>query len=375
MFLLKNLVEQNRIIYIIIINAKLMKKIAIDGKFIGNGYPFYIIAEAGANHDGQLNKAFQLIDAALEANVDAIKFQNYTAEKLTTKTAKKYWDDGNKSESQFDVFDKLDKLSDDDWRKIFNYAKQKGITCFSTPFDLDSIDLLESLDVPAYKIASADITHIPLIKKIASKKKPIFMSTGMASLSEIHDAVSVILNEGNDEIVLMHCITSYPTKPEDANLEMIRKLHQEFPEYVIGYSDHTLGTEIAALSVFYGATCIEKHFTFDKNLKISRDHRLSLTPKDFKELRTRINLIEISRGSEIENHIQAESDAVKFARRSVVSRIDISKGTEITEDMIYVKRPGTGISPKYFSKIIGSRTVKNILEDSIIQWEDIDYNQ
>ena len=347
----------------------------IDGKFIGNGCPFYIIAEAGANHEGELDKALQLIDSAIEADVDAIKFQNYTAAKLTTKTAQKYWDDGNKKESQFDVFDKLDKLSKDDWKKIFDYARQKGITCFSTPFDLDSVDLLESFNVPAYKIASADITHIPLIKKIASKKKPIFMSTGMASFSEIHDALSAIHNEGNNEIVLMHCITSYPTKPEDANLEMIKKLSKEFPECVIGYSDHTLGTEIAALSVFYGSTCIEKHFTFDKNLKISRDHRLSLTSDDFKELRNKINLIEMSRGSEIENYIHVESDAVKYARRSVVSKCIIPKGSEITESVIDVKRPGTGIAPKYFSKIIGSKAVKDIPEDSTIQWDDIDYNQ
>tara|TARA_Y100000996_G_scaffold410861_1_gene393966 strand:- start:1290 stop:2366 length:1077 start_codon:yes stop_codon:yes gene_type:complete len=357
------------------INAELMKKINIDGKFIGKDCPFYIIAEAGANHDGQLEKAFQLIDAALESGVDAIKFQNYTASKLTTKTAQKYWDDGNKKESQYDVFDKLDKLSNDDWKKIFDYAKQKGITCFSTPFDLDSVELLESFNVPAYKIASADITHIPLIKKIASKKKPIFMSTGMASLSEIHDAISTIKNEGNNEIILMHCITSYPTKPEDANLEMIKKLIQEFPECVVGYSDHTLGTEIASLSVFYGSTCIEKHFTFDKNLKVSRDHRLSLTPDDFKELKKKINLIEISRGSEIEDHIQVESEAVKYARRSIVSKSSISKGTEIKENMIDVKRPGTGILPKYFSKIIGAKALKDIPEDSIIQWDDIDCNQ
>ena len=352
-----------------------MKKITIDGKLIGNGCPFYMIAEAGANHEGQIDKAFQLIDAALESGVDAIKFQNYTATKLTTKTAQKYWDDGNKNESQFEVFEKLDKLSNNDWQKIFDYAKQKGITCFSTPFDMDSVDLLESFNVPAYKIASADITHIPLIKKIASKKKPIFMSTGMASLSEIHDAISAIHDEGNNEIILMHCITSYPTKQEDANLEMINKLSQEFPECVIGYSDHTLGTEIAALSVFYGSTCIEKHFTFDKNLKISRDHRLSLTPDDFKELKNKINLIEISRGTEITDHIQVESDAVKYARRSIVSICTIPKGTKISEDMIDVKRPGTGISPKYFSKIIGSKTINDIPEDSTIQWDDIDANQ
>ena len=258
-----------------------MQKININGKNIGDGYPCYTIAEAGANHEGEMEKAFQLIDAAKASGVDAIKFQNYTAAKLTTKTAPKYWDDGIENESQFDVFKKLDKLHDDEWKQIFDYANKKNITCFSTPFDLESVDLLESFNVPAYKIASADITHIPLIKKIASKKKPVFMSTGMASIEEIYDAISAIQDQGNEEIVIMHCITSYPTKSEDANLEMITSLNQEFPDYVVGYSDHTLGIDIAIFSTFYGSKCIEKHFTYDKNLSISRDHRLSLDSNDF----------------------------------------------------------------------------------------------
>ena len=215
-----------------------MRKININGKNIGADYPCYTIAEAGANHEGEIEKAFQLIDAAKESGVDAIKFQNYTASKLTTKTAPKYWDDGVENESQFDVFNKLDKLHDDEWKQIFEHTNKKNITCFSTPFDLESVDLLESFNVPAYKIASADITHIPLVKKIASKRKPVFMSTGMASIEEIRDAVSIIQDQGNEEIVIMHCITSYPTKSEDANLEMIRSLNLEFPDYVVGYSDH-----------------------------------------------------------------------------------------------------------------------------------------
>jgi len=352
-----------------------MRKININGKNIGDDYPCYTIAEAGANHEGEVEKAFQLIDAAKESGVDAIKFQNYTASKLTTKTAPKYWDDGIENESQFDVFNKLDKLHDDEWRQIFGYANKKNITCFSTPFDMESVDLLESFDIPAYKIASADITHIPLVKKIASKQKPIFMSTGMASMDEVHDAVSIIQDQGNEEIIIMHCITSYPTKSEDANLDMIKSLDLEFPDYIIGYSDHTLGTDIASYSVFYGSKCIEKHFTHDKNLSVSRDHRLSLNSDDFKELIKKIKLIEMSRGSRARDNFSAESSAVEFARRSIVSKHDIPKGTEITENMIDVKRPGTGILPKYFFKIIGSKTLKDIPEDSTIQWTDIDFNQ
>ena len=340
-----------------------MQKIKIDGTDIGKNCPCYTIAEAGANHEGDIKKALNLIDAAKESGVNAIKFQNYTAAKLTTKTAPKYWDD------------KLDKLSDDEWSQIFDYARKKDITCFSTPFDMESVDLLESLNVPAYKIASADITHTPLVKKIASKQKPIFMSTGMASMDEVHDAVSIIQDEGNEEIIIMHCITSYPTESEDANLDMIKSLDLEFPDYIIGYSDHTLGTDIASYSIFYGSKCIEKHFTYDKNLSVSRDHRLSLNSDDFKELIKKIKLIEMSRGSRARDNFSAESNAVEFARRSIVSKYNIPKGTEITENMIDVKRPGTGILPKYFFKIIGSKTLKDIPEDSTVQWNDIDFSQ
>jgi sialic acid synthase SpsE len=349
-----------------------MQKININGKNIGDDYPCYTIAEAGANHEGEVGKAFQLIDAAKESGVDAIKFQNYTASKLTTRTAPKYWDDGIKNESQFDVFNKLDKLHDDEWRQIFEHANKKNITCFSTPFDLESVDLLESFNVPAYKIASADITHIPLVKKIASKKKPVFMSTGMASIEEIHDAVSAIQDQGNEEMVIMHCITSYPTRSEDANLEMIRSLNLEFPDCVIGYSDHTLGIDVAVFSTFYGSKCIEKHFTHDKNLSISRDHRLSLDSNDFKELIERLKLCEISCGSGTREHFSAEDDAVKYARRSIVSVKKILKGTKITKNLLEIKRPGTGIKPKFLDEIIGKITSKDIDEDVPITWNDLE---
>ena len=349
-----------------------MKKISIDRKFIGEDYPCFTIAEAGANHEGDIKKAFQLIDGAKDSGVDAIKFQTYTAAKLTTKTAPKYWDDGIKNESQFDVFSKLDKLSDNEWKEVFDYAKNKKIICFSTPFDEESVDMLDSLNVPAFKIASADITHLPLIRKIAAKKKPVFISTGMSTIEEIHDAISTIENEGNDEIVIMHCITSYPTKPEDANLDMITTLKKEFPEHIIGYSDHTLGTDIAAFSVFYGSKCVEKHFTHDKTLSISRDHRLSLDYNDFRELRKKIHLVQVSKGTQTRKNINSENAAIKYARRSIVSKTKILKGTKITKDLLEIKRPGTGIQPRFLDKILGKITSKDIEEDLPITWDDLD---
>ena len=196
-----------------------MKEFVIDGKHIGKNFPCYLIAEAGANHEGDIKKAFQLIDAAKESGVDAIKFQNYTAEKLTTKNAPKYWNDGIKNESQFDVFSKLDTLSADEWKQIFEYAQKKNITCFSTPFDLESVELLDSFDIPAYKIASFELVDLPLIKYVAATGKPMILSTGMANEQEILDAINVVKKHGSGDFVILHCVaivafTSMSQRPE-----------------------------------------------------------------------------------------------------------------------------------------------------------------
>lgn len=348
-----------------------MKEIKIENKVIGGKNPCYTIAEAGANHESQLEKAFKLIDSAVDAKSDSIKFQTYTAEKLVTKSAPKYWDDGIKGETQFDVFNKLDSLKKTDWIEIFKYAEKKQITCFSTPFDEESVDLLYSLNVPAFKIASADITHIPLIKKVASKNLPIFISTGMASNNEITEAVKIIQDEGNHDIIIMHCMTSYPTPPKDANLEMISYLKKEFSDCVIGYSDHTIGTDIPVFSTYYGAKCIEKHFTFNTKLTTSRDHRLSLDQEGFKKMVNKLRLSEITKGSGVRKNFEVESEAIKYARRSIVSSRKIPKGTTITKEMLAVKRPATGISPKNLEKIIGKKALKDIDEDTPIQENDI----
>jgi len=348
-----------------------MLEIKIDNKKIGGNNPCYTIAEAGANHDGDLQKAFKLIDSAIEAKSDSIKFQTYKASKLVTKSAPKYWIDSNKNETQFDVFNKLDTLNEDQWKKIFEYAQKKGITCFSTPFDEKSADLLFSIGVPAFKIASADITHLPLIKHVASKKIPIFISTGMATDDEIKESVETILDTGNHEIIIMHCITSYPTEPKDANLEMIKTLKQNFPDQIIGYSDHTIGTDIPAYAVLYGAKCIEKHFTFDNSLTQSPDHRLSLDKDGFSEMVNKIKIAEISKGQPKRIKFDAEIEAVKYARRSIVSTKEIPQGMKITREMLDIKRPATGIQPKFLEKVIGAKAIKNIEPDVPLQWEDI----
>lgn len=345
--------------------------ITINGKKIGDDYSCYTIAEAGANHESNLNKAFKLIDAAVEGNADSIKFQTYTAAKLTTKTAPKFWDFGDMKETQFEVYSKLDALKNSDWAQIFEYAQKKKITCFSTPFDKDSSDLLYSLDVPAFKIASCDITNLPLIKHIAKKKLPIFISCGMANDEEIKEAVSAIEDTGNQDIIIMHCMTSYPTKYEDANLEMIVTLQHRFPNHVIGYSDHTLGITVPVYSTFYGSKVIEKHFTYDNNLEGSPDHRLSLNAQTFSELVKNLRIAEISRGQPTRTSFDCESKAVKYARRSIVSTVRIHKGTKITKEMLDIKRPATGIYPKFLDEVIGSTAISDIEEDVPIQWEYI----
>ena len=349
-----------------------MSYIKIGDRKIGKNFPCYTIAEAGANHDGDINKAKKLVDGTVLGKADSIKFQTYKASELVTRKAPKYWDDGNSNETQFDVFNKLDSLTNDNWHEIFEYAKKKNITCFSTPFDNDSVELLYSMGVPAFKIASADITDIPLIKLIASKQLPIFISTGMANSNEINEAIHAIEDKGNHDIVIMHCITSYPTEPEDANLAMISSLEKQFPEYVIGFSDHTLGTLVAVYSTFFGANCVEKHFTYDNSLTISPDHRLSLNPLQFQELVKQLRLAEICHGNSVRTLIDAESKAIKFARRSLVSTKKIPKNSTISEDMIGIKRPGTGIPPKFYSKILGSKAIRDIPEEEPITWEDLD---
>ena len=349
-----------------------MEKIKIGEKNIGENFPCFTIAEAGANHDGDVNKALKLIDSAIDAKSDSIKFQSYKASKLTTKSAPKYWEDDNPDETQYDVFKKLDTLTEDNWKEIFEYANKKEIPCFSTPFDEESIDFLYKLNIPAFKIASADITYLPLIKKISAKQLPVFLSTGMASDKEIDEAVETIRNEGNEKIILMHCMTSYPTKPEDANLQMIQTLSDKYSDCIVGYSDHTIGTTIALCSKFYGSNVIEKHFTYDRDLEQSPDHRLSLDVESFGQLVSQLRLSEISKGNNIRENFDCELNAIKYARRSIVSIEKISKGDKIMANKIAIKRPATGIYPKFLDQVINSIAKVDIEKDQPIKWEDIE---
>jgi N-acetylneuraminate synthase/N,N'-diacetyllegionaminate synthase len=349
-----------------------MRRIRIGKKFIGENEPCFIIAEAGANHDSMVERGKKLVEKAVESGVDAIKFQTYTADKLTTKAAPKYWKDDKPNETQYEVFQKLDKLTEGEWKELINYCKKLGIIFLSTPFDEESSDFLEDLGIPAFKIASADITHLPLLKHVAEKRLPMIISTGMADLDEIKEAVKTIKSSGNEDIILLHCVISYPAEIGDVNLRIIRTLQKAFPDIPIGFSDHTIGTIIPLVAVSLGAKVIEKHFTIDKKLSGSPDHRLSVNPEELREMTQKIRIVEKALGSPIKRLIESEKEGIKFARRSVVSNVSITKGTKISRSMLSVKRPGTGIPPKYIDKVVGKVAKRNIDKDEVLNWHDLE---
>ena len=358
-----------------------MKTIKINNKTISETSKPFIIAEAGVNYYDIAKKeniepieaAKLMIKKAASTGADAIKFQTYKAEKLASKYSPAYWDTTKEStKSQYELFKRYDKLGEEEYQELAQYAKEQNIIFMSTPFDNEAADFLDAL-MPVFKISSSDITNIPLIKYIAKKQKPIFLSAGASTIDEIKDAVSTIEKEGNNQIVIMHCILNYPTKYEDANLGMIKHIQKVFPDYLVGYSDHTLpdlSMLVLTTAVLLGAKIIEKHFTLDKSLK-GNDHYHSMDPEDLRTLVNNFGLLEKIIGKEKKKPLESELPAIKYARRSIIARVDIPKDTGITEDMVAFKRPGTGIAPKFLDKVIGKKAKREIKEDAIIKWGDV----
>lgn len=330
----------------------------------------FIIAEAGVNHNGDIRLAKKLIDTAKEAGVDAIKFQTFRAENLVTETtemASYQKRNIGRKESQLEMLKKLE-LSDKDFIELKKYCDKKKMIFLSTPHSEDAIDFLEPL-VPAYKVGSGDLTNLPFLEKIAKKRKPIILSTGMATLEEIREAVKTIKNQGNNKIILLHCTTNYPCPLEEVNLRAMLTLKKEFNSPV-GYSDHTLGIIVPIMATVMGATVLEKHFTLDKNLP-GPDHKASLEPKELKEMVEAIRETEKALGSNRKRPTKSEEKIKKVARKSIVAKVDISKSSKITEEMLIIKRPGIGIEPKYFNKILGKKAKKEIKQDEIIKFRDL----
>jgi len=351
-----------------------MDKIKVEDRIIGKGCPTFVIAEIGCNFENDYEKAKEMVTAAAAAGADAVKFQTFIPKKIVTKTAPKFWDiEGCPGETQLEEFNEMMLLTLSQYRELKKIADESNMVFFSTPSDEESADMLEKLGVPLYKISSMDLTHIPLIKHIAKKGKPIIISTGASTMEEIHEAVSAIESEGNKQIIILHCVSNYPTALENVNLAMIKSLMKEFPQYTIGYSDHTKMPEskdVLVAAVAMGARVIEKHFTFDKN-RPGYDHEISADYDDLRHLIEDIRVTEKIIGSETKMPTESEEKTRKYGRRSLVAAVYIKKGTIITRDMISVKRPGTGIEPKFLEKIIGKRAKKSIGEDEVITWEAV----
>lgn len=347
-----------------------MDSVLIDGRTVGGDAPAYVVAEAGANHDGELAKAKRLIDAAAEAGVDAVKFQNYTAERLVTRDAKKYW--GDREGTQYETFAQLDVLDREDYLEMAAYANDRDVTYLSTPFDESAVDLLADIGVPAYKVASGDLTHHPLVEYVAQQGKPVILSTGMATIEEVREAVEVIEATGNEQIVLLHCITKYPTPVEHANLRMMETLMTEF-DYPVGLSDHTEGTTVPTAAAAMGAALVEKHFTFDTSLETSPDHRLSADTDEMGAIVDQTREVHRAMGSPEKGPVEIERYGVERARRSLVTDRAFEAGDPIRADDLAVKRPGWGIEPKHLWDADEEewRAAVALAPDTTLTWDDV----
>lgn len=326
-----------------------------------------IIAEAGVNHNGDINVAKQMIDVAKSAGVDYVKFQTFIPEKIVSKVAQKadYQKEATGSnENQLDMLRRL-ALTYDDFRELSRYCKEIGIGFISTPFDFESIEFLEELGMDFWKIPSGEITNLPYLERIARTKRKVIMSTGMCGFDEINEALDILEKNGTEKIILLHCNTQYPTPYVDVNLRAMNDLRIKTGKEV-GYSDHTLGIEVPIAAVALGATVIEKHFTLD-NRMLGPDHRASLNPIQLKEMVKAIRNIEVSLGIKEKIVTRSEENNRIAARKSIVASSRIRAGEILSPDNITVKRPGNGISPMLWYEVIGTRAIRDFMEDELIQ--------
>lgn len=330
-----------------------------------------IIAEAGVNHNGSLDIAKLLVDKAVEAGANIIKFQTFKAERLVSKSAKqaeyqKKNIGSNVDDSQYNMLKKLE-LSEHDHQELVSYCKKRGIQFFSTAFDLESIEYLHSLNLGLWKIPSGEITNYPYLKKIAQYHEPVILSTGMCEMDDVSAAMNVLLNNGvrRDQITILHCNTEYPTPYEDVNLRAMLELQKEF-KCRVGYSDHTKGIIIPIAAVAMGASIIEKHFTLNRYME-GPDHKASLEPDELTEMVNAIRNIEKALGSGKKTISNSERKNIAIARKSIVAAYPIKKGELLTEDNLTVKRPGTGISPMRWEEVVGTKAIKDFSEEDFIE--------
>ncbi|MBN2602734.1 MAG: N-acetylneuraminate synthase [Candidatus Thermoplasmatota archaeon] len=343
-----------------------MNRIQIGKKSIGESYPCFIIAEAGVNHNGKLHIAKKLVDAAVTAGADSVKFQIYTPEQVATKEADlaEYARINiGKDIRQIDLLKKV-SLSYKDFAVLKEYCDKNHIVFLATPHSFDAIDYLDDI-IPAFKFGSGDLTNIPALKHAATKHKPLILGTGMATMIEVKDAIFAIRSTGNKCIVALHCTTNYPCPYDEVNLRAMQTMKKKLP-CLIGYSDHTLGITVPIMSVALGAVVLEKHLTLDKNLP-GPDHKASLEPAEFRQMVTEIRNAEQAMGKAMKKPTSSEKKILGLVRKSIVAKKFIPKGTVISNEMITMKRPGTGLKPSKINNLIGKKTKRNISEDELLK--------
>jgi N,N'-diacetyllegionaminate synthase len=335
------------------------RELTLAGRRVGEGAPVFVIAEAGVAHFGSLEKARALVDLARRAGADVVKFQVFRTEDLVSSAAPD-WQRRLRSR----------ELPPSAFREIRDYCVSMGIPFCATAHDEASLDVLDELGVPFYKIGSGEVANWRFIETIARRGKPVVLSTGMYSLDDVTRAVEVVGAAGNRALALLHCVTRYPTRPEEVNLRAMQTLRDRF-DVVVGYSDHTQGTHLPLAAVALGARIIEKHITLDYDVPDAQDWKVSCGPADLPDFLRQVREVEAALGTGIKAPAAAEAQSLEWARKSLVAAIDIEEGTAITEAMLRAKRPGTGISPAELPRVVGRTAVERIPRDSLVRWEQI----
>ena len=346
-----------------------MSEIRIAGRPIGQGHPCFVIAEAGVNHNGRLGLAEQLVEAGAAAGADAIKFQTFRAEEVVTMDAPKanYQKvQTGTAESQFEMLQRLE-LADTAYSQLAASCRQRQVVFLSTPFDERSADLLDELGMNAFKIPSGEITNLPLLAHVARKGKPVILSTGMSTLREVETAITAIRETGNHALAVLHCVSNYPADAADVNLRAMRTMAEAF-DVPVGYSDHTMGIEVALAAVALGACIVEKHLTLDQTLP-GPDHKASIEPPAFRALVGGIRIVEAALGHGRKEPALSEANTVAVVRKSLVAACDIPAGTPLSNELLAARRPGTGFAPSMRAALVGRRTRVPISAGKVITVE------
>lgn len=339
--------------------TKFKKAIKIQNLTVGDMQPVFIIAEGGVNHFGSLDKAKSLVDLAVRADADAFKIQVFKTESLICSDSNE-WKERLKTKEL--TFNEIEEIKD--------YCQFKGIIFLATAHDEESLDFIVSLDIPAFKIGSGELNNNSFIRKVAKQNKPVILSTGMYTLDEIGQTLDTITSEGNKDVVVLHCVTTYPAPPETVNLKAMDTIRKKF-NVIVGYSDHTAGHEIPLAAVARGARVIEKHITIDRNIPNAQDWKVSCGPEDFAQFVRSIRNIEAAIGTGIKVPGQLEKESMIWARKSLVAAVKIAEGEVITYNKICIKRPGHGIDPTELDRVVGKKAKEQINKDTLIKWEQL----